>query len=95
MSELPRLAAGGAAVALSLGLVASPAFATDPSNTDSGSASGTQAATVTVTAPKTDAAPAASQPGSLAHTGASTVLGVLAIGLVTAGIVMRAASRGI
>lgn len=36
---------------------------------------------------------AASQSGSLARTGASTVLGVLAVGLVTAGIVLRAASR--
>ncbi|BAW93667.1 hypothetical protein CHIBA101_1834 [Actinomyces sp. Chiba101] len=36
---------------------------------------------------------AASQSASLARTGASTVLGVLAVGLVTAGIVLRAASR--
>lgn len=35
----------------------------------------------------------ASQSGSLARTGASTVLGILAIGLVTAGIVLRATSR--
>lgn len=39
------------------------------------------------------ASQSASQSGSLARTGASTVLGVLAVGLVTAGIVLRAASR--